>query len=144
MKMKISSSNPINQKDSTTKFEEDKKTNLDNYIIDNNNMNNNNKNIINKISDIDNINNIKDKEIFGESIEEEIKEPVEEMNFDKKLSSDFKRLTSVNKRTSLITLNSIIKHEDLIKSYKVKVPKSIIKDQILILILLNSIMATII
>ena len=125
MEMTISSSAPFPPINSKTKFDDKQ-----NMKPDNNNINNiNSINILNKIS---NINNIKDKDIFGNSQEETIQEPVEEMNFEKKQTYEF-NFRQLTKHNSLITLNSIIKHEERINSYKVKVPKDKIKEQIIYL-----------
>ena len=56
---------------------------------------------------------------------ETLSEPVEEMHFEQNNLQELKKLKSHG------TLNSIIKHEQTINPYKVKIPKDAIRDQII-------------
>jgi pimeloyl-ACP methyl ester carboxylesterase len=71
------------------------------------------------------INNIPIKKLSTVKTIETLPEPVEEMNFEENNLQELKKLKSRG------TLNSIIKHEQTINPYKVKIPKDTIREQII-------------
>ena len=75
------------------------------------------------------INYIPPKQLNQDSVEEVEDEPITEMNYEKKETIESKKSSSVNR---LITLNSIIHHEEYINNYRVvKAPNLSIKEKIL-------------
>ena len=97
------------------------------FPVDNNMPNNKGKNKYNKYS-----NYIPPKQLKQESIDEteiDPDEPITEMKFKKNSSLNSKNEN--DNMTRLRTINSIIKHEEFVGDYKVKIPRLRIKEQII-------------
>ena len=112
MDKKIAITEQIPQVTSKTEFNLEKKMNLD---LNNNEYNNN----------FQDLNNIDDKKVTENKSIRPLSEPVEEIKFEKNNNNDLNLLKSRGK------LNSLLRHEQTINSYKIKIPKDIIRSQII-------------
>ena len=112
MDKKIAINEQIPQVTSKTEFNLEKKMNLD---LNNNEYNNN----------FQDLNNIDDKKVTENKSIRPLSEPVEEIKFEKNNNNDLNLLKSRGK------LNSLLRHEQTINPYKIKIPKDIIRSQII-------------
>ena len=112
MDKKIVINGQIPQVTSKTEFNLEKKMNLD---LNNNEYNNN----------FQDLNNIDDKKVTENKSIRPLSEPVEEIKFEKNNNNDLNSLKSRGK------LNSLLRHEQTINPYKIKIPKDIIRSQII-------------
>ena len=112
MDKKIVINGQIPQVTSKTEFNLEKKMNLD---LNNNEYNNN----------FQDLNNIDDKKVTENKSIRPLSEPVEEIKFEKNNNNDLNLLKSRGK------LNSLLRHEQTINPYKIKIPKDIIRSQII-------------